>query len=321
MARILIVRRFAGRPDGRRCLLRDGHEVQVLERSPRSLEGRGAGIVTHDNLRLALRRAARWSTTRWACRCVARGAGRRRKACAAGTIRRCSRPGAACTRCCAPRCRPGATGWARRQPGRPRTEHRRHGATLASGERLSGRPADRRRRHPLGRARAAGAGGAAAYAGYIAWRGVCDEAGAVAPHPRHAVRPLRLRPARRRTDDRLPGGRCRRQHRARASGAGTSSGTGRCPPGADLAALMTDADGVHHPEGIAPQQVSWRLHRGDATGRARRLAPQYAEIVEKTADALPAADLRPGLTRGSPSAAWRCWATPPSSRGRTWAWA
>ena len=36
-------------------LLRDGHDVQVLERSTRSLQGRGAGIVTHDSLHRALR--------------------------------------------------------------------------------------------------------------------------------------------------------------------------------------------------------------------------------------------------------------------------
>ena len=38
-------------------LHRAGHEVQLLERSPRSLQGRGAGIVTHDSLRVALRAA------------------------------------------------------------------------------------------------------------------------------------------------------------------------------------------------------------------------------------------------------------------------
>ena len=38
-------------------LHRAGHQVQLLERSPRSLQGRGAGIVTHDSLRAALRLA------------------------------------------------------------------------------------------------------------------------------------------------------------------------------------------------------------------------------------------------------------------------
>lgn len=53
--------------------------------------------------------------------------------------------------------------------------------------------------------------------------------------------------------------------------------------GADLAALMTDADGRHHPEGIAPQAVSWRCIAAMRQAARERLAPQYAEVVEKTA--------------------------------------
>ncbi len=54
-------------------------------------------------------------------------------------------------------------------------------------------------------------------------------------------------------------------------------------PGADLAAMLTDADGVHHPEGIAPQQVSWRHVAAMREAARAKLAPQFAEIVEKTA--------------------------------------
>lgn len=54
MARILIAGGSLGGLMAANLLLRDGHAVQVLERSPRSLQGRGAGIVTHDSLRQAL---------------------------------------------------------------------------------------------------------------------------------------------------------------------------------------------------------------------------------------------------------------------------
>ena len=46
---------------------------------------------------------------------------------------------------------------------------------------------------------------------------------------------------------------------------------------------MTDADGFHHAEGLSPNKVSWR-HVAAARQAARDLlAPQFAEILEKTA--------------------------------------
>ena len=57
MARILVVGGSLGGLMAAKLLLRAGHEVTVLERSPRSLQGRGAGIVTHQGLREALRAA------------------------------------------------------------------------------------------------------------------------------------------------------------------------------------------------------------------------------------------------------------------------
>jgi 2-polyprenyl-6-methoxyphenol hydroxylase-like FAD-dependent oxidoreductase len=53
--------------------------------------------------------------------------------------------------------------------------------------------------------------------------------------------------------------------------------------GADLDALMTDADGLHHVEGIPPRQVSWRHIAAVRQAARELLAPQFAEIVEKTA--------------------------------------
>ena len=57
MARILVVGGSLGGLMATGMLHRAGHEVQLLERSPRSLLGRGAGIVTHDSLRVALQAA------------------------------------------------------------------------------------------------------------------------------------------------------------------------------------------------------------------------------------------------------------------------
>ena len=49
-----------------------------------------------------------------------------------------------------------------------------------------------------------------------------------------------------------------------------------------LKRLMTDADGVHHEAGIAPNKISWReIAAMRQAGRAL-LAPQFAEVLEKT---------------------------------------
>jgi 2-polyprenyl-6-methoxyphenol hydroxylase-like FAD-dependent oxidoreductase len=51
----------------------------------------------------------------------------------------------------------------------------------------------------------------------------------------------------------------------------------------ELVKLLTDADGHHYPTGIPPLKVSWK-HIAEMRTIARKiLAPQYAEILEKTA--------------------------------------
>src|ERR1700712_870080 len=57
MARIVIVGGSLGGLLAANMLLRDGHEVTVLEKATGSLDGRGAGIVTHTALIEGLRRA------------------------------------------------------------------------------------------------------------------------------------------------------------------------------------------------------------------------------------------------------------------------
>ncbi len=55
------------------------------------------------------------------------------------------------------------------------------------------------------------------------------------------------------------------------------------PEHTTLKDLLTDADGEYYPTGIPPVKVSWK-HISDMRQRARSvLAPQWAEVVEKTA--------------------------------------
>ena len=57
MARILVVGGSLGGLLAANLLLRDGHDVTLLEKAAGSLDGRGAGIITHPALIDALRRA------------------------------------------------------------------------------------------------------------------------------------------------------------------------------------------------------------------------------------------------------------------------
>ena len=50
-----------------------------------------------------------------------------------------------------------------------------------------------------------------------------------------------------------------------------------------LRQVLTDADGEFHPLGIPPHKVSWRQVAAMREAARQRLAPQFAELVEKTA--------------------------------------
>ncbi len=285
MARILVVGGSLGGLMAANLLLRAGHQVQVLERSTRSLEGRGAGIVTHDSLRRTLQRAGalvdatlgvnvasrvllgRDGTTvaRWDYPQILTSWGR-----LYALLR------AALAACPGADCRFGATVDAVEQGPAGVTAH------LASGERLQAdlliaadgiRSTVRAQLLPDVQPR---------YAGYIGWRGVCDE----------AVLSQRTR----RTlfghfgfglpdGEQLIGYPVAGEHDSTEPGRRRWNFVWYRPAAADaeLAALMTDADGVHHADGIPPQRVSWRQIAAMRGAARDLLAPQFAEILEKTA--------------------------------------
>jgi 2-polyprenyl-6-methoxyphenol hydroxylase-like FAD-dependent oxidoreductase len=120
------------------------------------------------------------------------------------------------------------------------------------------------------------------YAGYVAWRGVCDEA-ALSRHTRETLFPH--------FGFGLPVGEQMLGYPVAGAEDSTEPGQRRwnfvwyrpAAAGAELAALMTDADGVHHAEGIPPQQVSWRQIAAVRDAAQQRLAPQFAEVLQKTA--------------------------------------
>lgn len=282
MARILISGGSLGGLMAANALLRAGHDVTVLERSSRSLEGRGAGIVTHENLREALRRCGAAVDHTLGVPVASR-------------VVLDSRGEAEC-RWEHPQV---LTSWGRLyallRTALP-TERYRLGAAVVGVEQTETgvrvRLADG---EPLAADLLVAADGIRStvrarfapavqplYAGYIAWRGVCDEA-SLSRFTRETLfghfgfglpegEQMIGYPVAGADDSVAPGQRRWNFVWYRPAAAG-----------AELASLMSDADGVHHPEGIPPQQVSWRHVAAMRQAARDKLAPQFAEIVEKTA--------------------------------------
>ncbi len=282
MARILVVGGSLGGLMAGCLLHRAGHEVTVLERSTRSLEGRGAGIVTHDNLRGALRAcgavvdatlgvavdsrvvlaADGAMVGRWQHPQVLTSWGR------LYTLLRAALP-AGCHRL-------GARVVAVTQDDSSASVQLAGGETLQADLAIA---ADGIRSGVRGQLAPAVQ---PAYAGYVAWRGVCDES-SLSRHTRETLfghfgfglpegEQMIGYPVAGADDSTLPGQRRWNFVWYRPAAAG-----------AELATLMTDADGLHHAKGIPPQQVSWRCVAEMREAARRKLAPQFAEVVEKTA--------------------------------------
>jgi 2-polyprenyl-6-methoxyphenol hydroxylase-like FAD-dependent oxidoreductase len=117
------------------------------------------------------------------------------------------------------------------------------------------------------------------YAGYVAWRGLCDEA-VLSQGARDAMFErfgFCLPPGEQLIGYPVagPGNRTEPGHRA------WNFVWYRPAPGQRLVQLMTDADGVHHPNGIPPHRVSWREVAGMREDGRRLLAPAFAEVMEK----------------------------------------
>ena len=263
-------------------LLRAGHDVLVLERSPRSLEGRGAGIVTHKDLRQTLRTCGAVVDQTLGVAVASRVV--------------LGPDGQAVCSWQHPQI---LTSWGRLysllRAALPEANHRlaatvvgvtqdEHGAQvqLAGGEVLAAdllvaadgiRSSVRSLLLP---------GLQPSYAGYVAWRGVCDEA-ALSRHTLATLFPF--------FGFGLPAGEQLIGYPVAGANDSTAVGQRRwnfvwyrpADAGPELAELMTDADGRHHADGIPPQQVSWRQIAAARAAARQHLAPQFAEVLEKTA--------------------------------------
>ncbi|HQS30211.1 MAG: monooxygenase [Polaromonas sp. 39-63-203] len=119
------------------------------------------------------------------------------------------------------------------------------------------------------------------YAGYVAWRGVCDESALS-----------------QRTLDTLfdnfafsvPPGELIIGYPVAGMGNSIARGQRRynfvwyrpTPAGAPLTILLTDAEGNHYPQGIPPNKVAPRQIAGMRQAAAALLAPQFAEVLDQT---------------------------------------
>jgi 2-polyprenyl-6-methoxyphenol hydroxylase-like FAD-dependent oxidoreductase len=282
MGSVLVVGGSLGGLMAANVLLRAGHRVTVLERSTRSLQGRGAGIVTHESLRTALRAAgvtvdaqlgiqveqrvvldAQGGTScQWAYPQLLTSWGRLYALLLAALP--------------APNYRLAAS-----VSGVSQTADQ-VSALLHTGEILRAdlliacdgiRSTVRMQLAPDVQPQ---------YAGYVAWRGVCEES-ALSQHTRKTLF--------NHFGFGLPDAEQLIGYPVAGTADSTQVGQRRwnfvwyrpAAAGAELAALMTDADGVHHPDGIAPQQVSWRTIAAMREAARQTLAPQFAEVLEKTA--------------------------------------
>lgn len=119
------------------------------------------------------------------------------------------------------------------------------------------------------------------YSGYVAWRGVCDEA-AVSKYM-HSTLFAHFGFG-------LPEGEQMLGYPVAGNNNNLSVGQRRynfvwyrqAPEETILKDLLTDADGNFHPHGISPTQVNWKHIVAVRKAARDNLAPQFAEVLEKT---------------------------------------
>ena len=282
MARVLVAGGSLGGLFAANILHQQGHDVLVLEKAAGTLDGRGAGIVTHAPLLESLRQAGIRIDDTLGVQVQSRVA--------------LDADGAVTATTELPQL---LTSWSRLyhllRQALP-AERYRHGVAVqrieqddeqvqvhcADGTRFGGdmlvasdglRSVVRAQFAPEAQPH---------YAGYIAWRGVCDEA-ALSQHTLDTVFPHFAFG--------LPAGEQFLGYPVAGAGNTTAPGTRRfnfvwyrpAPPDGTLESLMADDEGRAYPLGIPPNKVSRRHIADMRAAAARLLAPQFAEIIDKTA--------------------------------------
>jgi 2-polyprenyl-6-methoxyphenol hydroxylase-like FAD-dependent oxidoreductase len=282
MPQVLVVGGSLGGLMAANLLARSGHEVTVLEKATGAMEGRGAGIVSHRILEEGLRRIGMPADYALGIRVPGRitldGEGRvlgRLELPQVLTswgrlyqlLRELLPPSASYLQ--------GVTAQRVEEHGARVTVHTNAG--LFEGDLLVAadgiRSAIRQQCWPAVQPE---------YAGYVAWRGLCDEA-VLSRGTHETMFPLFAFCT-------PPG---EQMLGYPVAGAGQRMEPGQrswnfvwyraAPAPQRLAQLLTDADGVHYPQGIPPGKVSWREVAAMRTDARRLLAPAFAEIVEKCA--------------------------------------
>ena len=281
MARILIAGGSLGGLLAANLLLRDGHDVQVLEKAAGSLDGRGAGIVTHAALLRGLARAGVTVDDTLGVRVASRVV----LGLEGDVVARLPMPQwlTSWSRLYAllsdafprERCHR-AISVARIEPHADGVRVHSESGAVFDGDLLLASDGIR------SAVRAQFAPSAVPqYAGYIAWRGVCDEAllsertlSSVFDHFGFGL------PA----SEQLIG------YPVAGQGNTTARGTRRynfvwyraAAEHGSLRALLTDAGGEHFPLGISPHRVAPQHVAAMRVDAHRLLAPQFAEILDKT---------------------------------------
>lgn len=282
MARILVAGGSLGGLLTANLLLRAGHDVTLLEKATGSLDGRGAGIVTHRPLVTALARCGITSD-------APLGVAIERRVIL-------DREGRTVDQAHIPQV---LTSWSRLYaillavfPAERYVQGAAVSQVHQTGDGVSVQCEDGRRFEAELLVASDGIRSAVRsalapevtiqYAGYVAWRGVCDEA-VLSRRTLETVFEtfgFGLPP-----DEQIIG--------YPVAGAGNSVARGQrrynfvwyrpAPDNGALQTLMTDADGQHHPLGLPPHKVDWRNLAAVRQAAREKLAPQFAEILEKTA--------------------------------------
>jgi 2-polyprenyl-6-methoxyphenol hydroxylase-like FAD-dependent oxidoreductase len=284
MARILIIGGSLGGLLAANMLLRDGHDVLVVERTPDSLDGRGAGIVTHKALNDALVRAGLTTANNI-------GVAVQRRVVLA-------QDGSTQSSLDMPQV---LTSWSRLYSLLKNLfppERYQAATRLVSLETVGEKVYARLKRGDQDVTETAdlllACDGIRSsvraqlapeitsnYAGYIAWRGVCAEA-VLSTRTQNTLfnhfgfglsvgEQILGYPVAGPGQATATGQRCYNTVWYRTADAATT-----------LVDLMTDASGTHHPQGIAPDKVASHHINAMRLDAKRLLAPQFSEVIEKT---------------------------------------